>query len=127
MEKIDPRTGQKGFTLIELLVCIIIIGIIAAIAIPKYLSYRTRAFDVTAKQDIKQCYEISQVYFLKEPDGEVTQSILEENGLRLSDGVTLHIEDGTRDNLSLYTWYEPGGSKKYHCDASGNITEQDKT
>jgi prepilin-type N-terminal cleavage/methylation domain-containing protein len=50
MQKI--RSGirdQRGFTLIEIIMVIVLLGIIAAIAIPKYIDLRTEAADATAK------------------------------------------------------------------------------
>jgi MSHA pilin protein MshA len=49
MQKIGSTIrDQRGFTLIEIIMVIVLLGIIAAIAIPKYIDLRTEAADATA-------------------------------------------------------------------------------
>jgi type IV pilus assembly protein PilA len=57
----DEREG--GFTLIELLVVIIIIGILAAIAIPVFLNQRQKGYDAQTKSDLRNAATSEETYF----------------------------------------------------------------
>jgi len=54
---------EKGFTLIELLVVIIILGILTAIAIPSYLSFKDRANDSAAKANVRSILPTIESYY----------------------------------------------------------------
>lgn len=61
------RSGQKGFTLIELMIVIAIIGILAAIAIPQFVTYRQKGYNTQAKGELKSFYTACQAYFADNP------------------------------------------------------------
>ena len=55
--------GQEGFTLIELLVVILIIGILAAVAIPAFLNQKSKATDANVKSDINTAQTALETYY----------------------------------------------------------------
>ena len=54
--------NSKGFTLIELMIVVVIIGILAALAIPRFMRSTTKAKQSEAKQLLKQIYTMERAY-----------------------------------------------------------------
>lgn len=94
-ESMESRR-EKGFTLIELLVAIAIIGILAAIAIPQFMSYKRQANDSAAKQQLQNLALVMEGYYVTNNDyglvsagGLVGAAALAQYGYRANADVTL--------------------------------------
>jgi prepilin-type N-terminal cleavage/methylation domain-containing protein len=55
--------NKKGFTLIELLIVVVIIGILAAIAIPKFANTKEKAYIASMKSDLRNLITAQEAYF----------------------------------------------------------------
>src|SRR5467141_3388011 len=57
------QMNRKGFTLIELLIVVVIIGILAAIAIPKFANTKAKAYIASMKSDLRNLVTAAEAYF----------------------------------------------------------------
>jgi type IV pilus assembly protein PilA len=91
--------NRQGFTLIELMIVVVIIGILAAIAIPKFNNASARAKEKEADGILSQIYRLQETY------------AAENNGTPAN----------TLTNLETVGWQTPTGLKHYAAPTSATI------
>jgi type IV pilus assembly protein PilA len=87
--------NRKGFTLIELLIVVVIIGILAAIAIPKFSATRERAYRSAMQSDLRNLQSSQEIWYADPNNGYEYTNSLEDLEFSESSGVTITFTGAT--------------------------------
>jgi type IV pilus assembly protein PilA len=119
---ISRKERQKGFTLIELMIVIAIIGVLAAIAIPQFVSYRQKGYNTEAKAELKGFYTACQAYFSDNAPSDCSLSMVSSLFIAQSPRVQITVPAGSGTSMIGTTASHQAGTSTYTISSSGNIT-----
>ena len=101
---------SRGFTLVEVLIVIAIIGLLAVIAIPQFISYRSQAVDAQLKSDLRNAAVAVEGYFTKRSVYPSSIDDIQGFGFQPTTGVTVTLVVVTPSSFTI-TAAKPGGTQ----------------
>ena len=81
-----PSSNRRGFTLIELLIVVVIIGVLAAIAVPKFQNTKGKANAASLRADLRNLVTAEEAYFY---DNSAYTTDITALNIRMTTGVTV--------------------------------------
>ena len=113
---------EKGFTLIELMIVIAIIGILAAIAVPKFSFYRYRSYNAAALNDLRNTANAQEAYYVDESTycSSMASLVGSTYGLYTTAQVSINIIHGSDQSYRMLGW-NASGNHSYIFTGPGGI------
>ncbi len=108
--------SSRGFTLIELLIVIVIIGILAAIAIPKFGNTKQKAYITQMKSDLRNLETAEEAFLFDSL--KYTSSLVMLNNFKTSTGVTIVVNTATAGGWSATATHSQTTVKCYVINGS---------
>ena len=109
---------QNGFTIIELLIIIAIIGLLATIAIPQFITYRSKGIDSQIKSDLRNAAGAMEAYFETNQAYPSSVAAISTLGFKGSAGIALSVTNVTATSYQLTATKSGGSQVSFMFDSS---------